>query len=122
MTDRRLQQAEPVLEKYRVQFVRAGRFDAGELENEIKTLFDVGYQEAKDLLSDLAKQPRYLLIAAYYMQHIYPQGPAAEFKPVLANIYGAKSYHHADGPEKQESFWQRFSDADARERGADSDD
>jgi hypothetical protein len=57
---------------------------------------------------ELADNGRFQEVAAYFIEHSNAPGPVAEFKPVLARLYGVKSYDHDVEMElKRDQFWQR---------------
>ena len=106
ITERRLANAEAILEKYRGELFAKRSFDAQSFERELRDLWQTGYQEMKSVALQLLKNERYREIAVYYMEHSNPgTGVAAEFKVPLASVYGVKSF---DGPEREQMqtrFW-----------------
>lgn len=107
LTPRRFEAARPILDKYREQLHRTGHVDAGDLEGELRKCWNIGYQELKDIIIDLAKRDEYRYLAAYYMEHSNAPGVVTEFQGTLAALYGVESYYHApDREEKREAFWQ----------------
>ena len=105
LTERRFEKAKAILDKYREDLHRTGSISAGILEKELRDCWDTGYQELKGIIIDLSKRDHYRYLAAYYMEHSNAPGVVAEFKPVLAALYGIKYY---DGPEREhgrKAFW-----------------
>jgi hypothetical protein len=112
LTERRFARAKPILDKYRERLHTAGDISAGELERELRDCWGVGYQALKGIIEDLAKRNHYRYLAAYYMEHSSAPGVVSEFKPVLAKMYGIRSYGHSpDRESKREAFWQGMKSA-----------
>ena len=106
LTENQLNQAENILERYRNHLLETGQMNARSFESDLRKCWDTGYQTIKQLALALSKIRRYRIVAAYYMEHIYPGGPAAEFKPRLAAMYGTRNYHCSKAmTEKREAFW-----------------
>ena len=83
LTERRLGRAKAVLEEYRERLRSVGRVNGGSLETKLRQVWRIGYQELKDIVIDMLKQPKYRDLALYYMEHVYATGPPSEFKPYL---------------------------------------
>jgi len=107
VTPRRLAKAQPILDRHRAQLHRTGVTDAHALEMALRDCWNVGYQEMKDLATDLLKQEHYRFLAAYYMENSNGsrQAVASEFKGDLAKLYGVRWYHAEDCEAKREDFW-----------------
>jgi hypothetical protein len=115
-TEKRFDAATDIFEKYRKHLQKSGSMSTAAFEKELRDLWEVGYQTIKSLVLELSKIRRYRYIAAYYMEHIYPGGPAAEFKSRLAKMYGASSYHYSKAmTEKREAFWSGLESEDETE-------
>ncbi len=108
LTERRLDAARDILDKYAEQLRRSKRIDSMGLEHELRETWDLGYRELKDIMSDLLKTDEYKYIAAYYMQHQNPMGPVSEFKADLAALYGLNWYDSPERQKKQAAFWKRY--------------
>lgn len=111
LTDRRFEQAKPILDRYRDKLAQSQNhsFHAGFLEKELRELWRMGYQELKGVMKDLSRRPGYTHLAAYYMEHSNAgSGVAEEFKDTLAALYGVRHYHADDREEKQRAFWAAF--------------
>ena len=107
LTDRRLAKAEQLLEQYRSELVEHGRFNVTAMDHELKDLWNIGYQELKDVVVDMYKNhDRYKYVAVYYMEHSNDIGVAGEFKPILADAYGLKRYHDDDLDASRQRFWE----------------
>jgi hypothetical protein len=106
LTKRRLDAAEPILEKYRSHLHKSRHMQSMVLERELRDCWGIGYQELKDIIIDLAKTDRYRLVAAYYMQHQNAPGPVSEFQKPLADLYGTPHYDPFDKDGKQKAFWE----------------
>ncbi|MGA2221868.1 MAG: hypothetical protein ABSH21_08845 [Verrucomicrobiia bacterium] len=115
LTERRLEKAKPILEKYRTQLHGSGRIVAGWLEQELKDCWGCSYKGLKTIFIQLSKITRYRYLAAYYMKKDAP-AIVEEFKPVLAGLYGIDDYDSPDRERKQKAFWQEFKAL--RERGS----
>lgn len=115
LTEKRLEKARDILEKYRTQLYEHGSFCANGLERELRGCWDTGYRIFKEIMPDIFQnRPRYKYVAAYYMQHPKALDPCSIFKKLLASLYHLKSY---DCPERDEAiseFWERFSSDDAK--------
>ena len=108
LTDRRHEKARDVLERYRHLLHDHRSLDCHQFEHELRELWDIGYQELKDIFEDLLRRfPQYEHLAAYYMEHINPTGVVVEFQEPLAKLYGAEWYHASDREEKRDSYWER---------------
>jgi hypothetical protein len=105
LTDRRLAAARDILDKYAGQLETRRPIESGLLEKELREVWDIGYQEQKNIIIDLLKNDRYRLIDAYYMQHQNAPGPVSEFQPHLAGLYGTRMYDPFDKEGKQKQFW-----------------
>jgi hypothetical protein len=106
LTEKRLADAAEVLEKYRNWLQQNGEIYCPQFEKELRDCWDTGYQTIKTLILELSEIRRFRFLAAYYMEHIYPGGPASEFKGRLAEMYGVPSYHYSQAmTEKREAFW-----------------
>ena len=105
LTERRLEKARPILEKYREDYLCNGRIETGQFENELRACWNMGYQELKDLIEDMLKIPQYRRIAAYYMQFSNPPGPVSEFKPHLAKLYGLETYDCKERHAARDAYW-----------------
>jgi len=57
LTERRFQQAENILEEYRNLLFTNLEYSADKFEAELKKCWEVGYQEIKDLMIDLIREP-----------------------------------------------------------------
>ena len=106
LTERRLEAAKPILERYRDNIIASHSLEVHSLEQELKDCLKLGYQELKHIMIDLAKTSRYRLVAAYYMQHQNGNAPVSEFKPTLARLYGTADYDPFDKDGKQKRFWE----------------
>lgn len=107
LTERRLEAAELILERYRAELIECGLFHAGSLERELRDVWSIGYQEIKDIMIDIVKRhERYHYIAIYYMEHSNSPGVVSEFKRTLADEYGIASYDHGERKAAQKEFWE----------------
>ena len=107
LTDRRLEDAREILERFRSQLHRSRHIDNVSFEHELRKVWGIGYQELKWIIRDLAKTDRYRLLAAYYMQYQNAPGPVSEFQKPLADLYGTKHYDAADKDGARKAFWDR---------------
>lgn len=124
LTPDRLAAAEPVLDRYHDKLRRDRFFSAFALERELSDLWRLGYQEVAGAVIDLLDDPRYALVAAYYMENVSADplappdaappsaGVPADYRGPLANLYGAPSFGSPDFQEKRSSFWNRAFDGD----------
>ncbi|HUE69845.1 MAG TPA: hypothetical protein VMP01_03060 [Pirellulaceae bacterium] len=107
LTERRLEAARDILEKYREQLHRSGSISAMSLEKELRDCWGgMGYQTLKGIIIDMLNNERYRLVAAYYMQHQNAPGPVSEFKPHLARLYGTPTYDPFDKQGTRKAFWE----------------
>ena len=107
VTSRRLAKAEPILDQYRAELHRRGTIDVHAFETALRDCWNVGYKEMKDLAEHLSKIARYRYLAAYYMENSNGsrQLVAAEFKDVLAELYGLDWYDAKDREPRRKKFW-----------------
>ena len=107
LTDQRLAKAKHLLEEYRGKLAEHGRFNVTTLDHELKQLWDIGYQELKDVIEDMYKKhSRYQYVAVYYMEHSNDTGVVSEFQPLLANAYGLEDYYDGEREASQKLFWE----------------
>jgi hypothetical protein len=107
LTDKRLQKAQPILDKYRADLFTARSFAVRGLERELRDTWSLGYQELKDIIRELLKNDRYREVAAYYMERSNPVGVVSEFQQPLAYLYGLKWFHAPEREGKRAAFWER---------------
>ena len=107
VTQPRLTKAQPILERHRAELHRSGTTDAQAFEMTLRECWNVGYQEMKDLATDLLKHERYRFLAAHYMENSNGsrQRVAMEFKDDLAKLYGIRWYDAKDRDAKRGEFW-----------------
>jgi hypothetical protein len=55
LTNRRLSAATTILEKYRAKLFGSHQIEPMHLEQELRDLWDIGYQELKDVMIDMLK-------------------------------------------------------------------
>ena len=106
LTERRLAAAQEILDRYADWLQDRHGINSAMLEKELRDVWDIGYQELKDIIIDMLNQDGYRLIAAYYMQHQSATGPVSEFQPHLARLYGTRMYDPFDEEGKQSAFWE----------------
>ena len=114
LTDRRLQQATDILERYRDQLLKTFQFDAMRLDRELQTCWNVGYQELKSIFMDMLKNEHYRHVAIFYMENVNNPVVVSEFQSPLAKVYGIRYYHAPERKQKQEEFWASFREGVAR--------
>lgn len=108
LTEKRFRDAGDILKRYREQLFRAKRFDVGSFERELRDLWDVGYQELKSIVRDMANHGRCEELAVYYMENSNSSvGVVMEFQAPLAKIYGITHYHAKDREQRQREYWAR---------------
>ncbi len=114
VTPRRLAKAQPILDAFAVQLHGKRAIDVTRFEMELRECWDVGYREMKDLAEDLLKMRRYRFLAAYYMENSNGSRDrvAAEFKEVLAKLYGIDWYESPERETKRKAFWDTMPKAD----------
>jgi hypothetical protein len=103
--DKLIEQAGPILEHYRTRLVVERKFDAAEFEKDLRSLWQIGYQELKPRIIEIGKDDRYREVAAYYMERINAPVVVSEFKPFLAELYGLASYDVPEREGKKAEFW-----------------
>ena len=109
LTDRRMEKARPIFDRYRARLHETHDCDVQQLETELKDCFNLGYQEIKDIIADLLKHDHYKYLAAYFMQNINSAvGVVSEFHDPLAKLYGLDYYYADDQEEKCKAFWDLF--------------
>jgi hypothetical protein len=106
LTERRLKNAKPILERYRTELHDRGTINAGVLEKELCECWDTGLRELKDVFQQLSKGPRYRHLTAYYMEHSTGPVVVSEFKPALAALYGIDYYNSPERERMREAFWR----------------
>jgi len=108
LTERRLQTAQGILEKYREQFLRNLQFDAHTFEQELRKCWHLGYQEFKSIARNMLRIPRYRHVAVFYMEKINAPVVVSEFQAPLARVYGIRHYDDPERQQKREKFWASF--------------
>jgi hypothetical protein len=106
LTARRFQAAKPIFDRYRDELMRKQRIDVMAFEQELKDLWDLGYQDLKPIMIQLSKKTEYVFLAARYMEGGSP-GVVSEFQGTLADLYGVTYYYANDREQKQKEFWER---------------
>jgi hypothetical protein len=108
LTDKRLEEAKPILEKYRDELFRSRSFNSRSLEDELRKLWKIGYQALKEPMCELVeKKDRYREVAAYYMEQPTGPGVVEEFKQTLADLYGIRVYNDPTREQMREKYWAR---------------
>lgn len=107
LTDRRLASARPILQRYHDQLMKHHSIVVSKLEQELRDLWGIGYQELKDVIIDMVKKNTFPELAVYYMEHSPGAGVVCEFQRPLAEIYGISHFHHADREQKRQEYWAR---------------
>jgi hypothetical protein len=123
LTERRLEKAKPILEKYRAELHGSGSVMARDLERELKDCWNTGYRELKDIFIQLSKITHYRYLAAFYMEHSAQGRVVSEFWSPLVELYGMssrKEYHDPETDQKREAFWQKFNTVRGRGNGHDT--
>ena len=105
LTEKRLAGANATLEKCRVKLFVDKSFDAHDLEQELRAVWKIGYQEMKSIAGDLLKQKRYREVAAFYMENIGGACVPSEFKQPLASLYGMKVLDAPELKDMRDRFW-----------------
>lgn len=108
LTERRLQKAANILEKYRDQLHTRFHFDARQFEMELRECWGTGYRGIKSVVKDMLKNDRYRHVAVYYMEHANAPVVVSEFKLPLAKVYGIRRYDSAETEQKRNEFWANF--------------
>lgn len=105
---RRIAKAEPLLETFRTKLHRSGAYSCHEFETEVGKCWRCGFQIMKSRVMDLSKHPRYVFLAAYYMENSNGSRRfvASEFKSTLAKLYGVSSYENARMKTAREALWK----------------
>ena len=107
LTERRLAKVEQLLEQYRSELAEHGNFNVTAMDQELKNLWNIGYQELKDVIIDMHKShERYQHVAVYYMEHSNDIGVVGEFKSPLADAYGLKHYHDDALDASRTQYWE----------------
>lgn len=105
LTEQRLSTAETILDKYRELLLTRKQFNCNLFETELRSAWDLGYHEIKDILLDICKRfEKYRLVALYYMENQNPSGAVSEFQTALATAYGTRDWHSTTAKEKAD-FW-----------------
>ena len=108
LTEKRHQQIAAILDDYSVQLSEKKCFDPVAFEMELRDALSIGYREIKSIALDLFKEPRFKLMAAYFMQNnTGGTGVASEYKQALAELYGLRSYDSPGLDSARDDFWRR---------------
>ena len=78
LTQIRFDKAKEILDRYNADFLKRRDLRDGELERELRDIWDMGYQELKDIMIQLSERPEYRLMALRYMESGCP-GVVCEF-------------------------------------------
>ena len=108
LTAKRFEKAKPIFDKYKAKLLDTEDVDIPAFEMELKAVFDMGYQELKQIIIDLSKRPEYEMLAVKYMEEGTP-GVVSEFKQHLATFYGMDYYDSsiAERETKQKEYWAK---------------
>lgn len=107
LTERRFDDAEAILEDARASLIERGAFNASVFERQLSEIWNVGYQEIKDLMNDIVKRfPRFKYVAVYYMENSNPSGVVLEFQDTLATEYGLSSFNLDAIAKLRAEFWE----------------
>jgi hypothetical protein len=107
LTDRRLDTAELILEEARASLIERGSINPYSFEHQLREIWNIGYQEIKDVMNDIVKRhPRFKFVAIYYMENSNPGGVVSEFKKTLASEYGLPSYDRNAIASLRERYWE----------------
>jgi hypothetical protein len=107
LTPEQFEQAKDIIEKYRDCLFRTKWMNAHSFEREIRELWQLGYQDIKELIEELSHHGRCEQVAVYYMEHSNGGRVVSEFQGRLAEIYGIDWYYADDRPAKQAAYWER---------------
>ncbi len=108
LTNRRLEKARAILDHHNAVLSEKSRIVAMKFDAELRECWDIGYQELKDIIEQMAGMPEYKYLAAYYMENINGDCVVSEFQPVLAELYGIDWFYSDDKDAKREAFWKQF--------------
>lgn len=107
LTEKRLEEAKPILNEFRDRLHSEGSIDALDFERRLIEGLGCGKVDFKEVSKQLLKTDEYLYLAAYHMEN--SNGPrdlvALEFKTSLAKIYGVDIYGSEGMEEARERFW-----------------
>lgn len=108
LTDRRKAKACEVLDKYTRQLHDTRAIATGQLELELRQLWNLGYQPLKGIMIDILwNHPEYAHLAAYYMEHCNALGVVTELQQPLAKLYNLTSWYYDDEKEtKRANYWE----------------
>ena len=109
LTERRLEKALPILERYRDELRKTGSIEPIIMERELAECWKSDYKGMKDIFIDMSFDDDFKYIAIYYMQHQAPD-VVREFQDRLASVYGL-SYWHFNAELREcaaRIFWDEF--------------
>ena len=86
VTEERLKDAVPILEKYIAELNEKKEMNLIAFEAELNELWHVNYQGLKPFICALSMKNKYKYIAAYYME----KRMVFEFHDAMVGVYGAK--------------------------------
>ena len=116
LTEKRLAQITPILERYRSALFAKHEFQASDFERETRSCLKTGTKEMKSIAVQLLRHERFRDVAAFYMEHCNSAvGVPREFKSPLAKLYGIDHYNAAERQSKQELFWTDVLDCSERQ-------
>lgn len=87
-----------------------GKYTVSQIENDLRTVWNTGYQELKPIFIDMAKRDdKYKYIAVRYMETSNSSvGVVSEFQRPLAQHYGIKKFSNLSMEEDRRRFWELF--------------
>ena len=107
LTDRRFHAAELILEEARASLIEHRSINSSTFENQLREVWNIGYQEIKDVMNDIVKHyPRFKFVAIYYMENSNPGGVVSEFQDTLASEYGLPSYDRCTIDSLRHKYWE----------------
>lgn len=109
LTNRRLLKATPILEEA-FAFIVNNRAKSlpYDFEMKLRSCWNIGYQELKDVMADMLKYDRYKYLAVLYMETSSCPGVVTEFQSVLRKLHGVKCYSPVTYSEDRKPFWEGF--------------
>ncbi|QDV62187.1 restriction endonuclease [Crateriforma conspicua] len=109
LTEKRKREAQTVFDKYTRDLHDHRWINTTRLEAELRSIWDLGYQEIKDVMIDMAEHHTELThLSAFFMEHNNPMGVVSEFQETLARLYGLSGWNTDSNQESaRKAYWER---------------
>ncbi len=106
-TDERRNLALEILDRYHSELLQNGGFNTDMFRVELRATWQSGWSGFKAIIVEMSEDDEFFLVAAYFMEHSGPLGPAGEFWAALAALYEVARFRGPQHNIRREEFWRR---------------